>query len=368
MQIPDYSSVCLDLMEPSLKYQPLLSKKALSSLTSGWHLDGDRNLASFLQANHQWSVLTHGLSVANTLELTSSVLRAQHMIGHWIWWAFLRSEVPQHVQHCLQHSTAPISTSPWVSKLVAHIYKCYSLPRGNQPVLVPFADVFPEISTGVLDLKVASLGRLGYIMEEEEEELLIGHTCQIIVQWIGMPCAQQDTNRNLPSYAWDTRGWFIDSILSLKHPGLLLLSEFYKVFNSSRLPTLTYQNADRITQQLQSTFLTNNNNLSSALHLDHIFNTFLPPNSSMIPLSCEPLVAPQPFIPSPAPIATGTNVQLSNMDIPPTIEAAGDAIVQFLLDIQGVNSSSPQAPFMSAITEDAWVSHTVSKIEHVIYN
>ncbi len=188
IQIPNYSTVHLDFSTSDMEDQWQLSSNALSSLVSGWALQGNHDMSSFLQANQDWSTLMDGLSLSQTMELRSSILHAQHMMGHWIWWSFLRQEVPKHVQAYLTPSSSTSLSSPWVSDLVVYIHKLYSLPKTQLSHLVPFINVFPGTSTDRRLFRDASLGQLGYVLDEEMEGTLIAHVCQVIVQWLGMPC------------------------------------------------------------------------------------------------------------------------------------------------------------------------------------
>ncbi len=275
IQIPNYSTVHLDFSMSVMEDQWQLSSNALSSLVSEWALQGTHDMTSFLQANQDWSTLMNGLSLAQNMELCSSILHAQHMMGHWIWWTFLRQEVPKHVQAYLTPSSSPLLSSLWVKDLVVYIRKLYDLPKTQLSHLVTFSNVFPGTSTDRRLFGDASLVQLGYVLEEEMAGALIAHVCQVIVQWLGMPCVQQDSYRNMHSYSWDTQGWLVDSVLSLGHPGLLLLQEIYKVFNLHRLPVLSQPDANRIIKILETTFVVNEDHASEVVHLDEVFAKFL---------------------------------------------------------------------------------------------
>lgn len=318
-------------------------------------LEDDHDMSSFVEANKDWSVLVHGYRVARVMELSSAILRAQHMIGHWIWWTFLKDEVPQHVKARLQPSIAPISKSSWVSQLVRYIHKSYSLPRSKEVMVVEFGDVFPNSASDSQLFKPAKLGRMGIVLEEEKEDTLIAHTCQVIVQWLDMPCAHSDSGRNLPSNAWDTQGWFVDSILSLQHPGLLLLKDLYKVFSYRRLPSLTQPEALRIQRSLVNTFVTDVDNGEQTVQLDKILASFLPSVSFSTPgHEWNPSIVFPSELEGSAPSASGSEPGVDKG--PGDIQDAGNAIVQFLLDIEPIYASSPSHPFQSLVSDVEWVS------------
>ncbi len=374
IQIPNYSTVHLDFSTSDMEDQWQLSSNALSSLVSGWALQGNHDMSSFLQANQDWSTLMDGLSLSQTMELRSSILHAQHMMGHWIWWSFLRQEVPKHVQAYLTPSSSTSLSSPWVSGLVVYIHKLYSLPKTQLSHLVPFINVFPGTSTDRRLFRDASLGQLGYVLDEEMEGTLIAHVCQVIVQWLGMPCFQQDSGQNMHSYSWDTQGWIVDSVLSLGHPGLLLLQEIYKVFNLHRLPVLSQPDANRIIKILETTFVVNEDHASEVVHLDEVFAKFLvlPPNTSASPRSASmPSIIPALIAPptsshqAASALSSGSNVIVTDVHATASSQFAGDAIFQFLLDIAPVHLASAGKPYKSVIPEDSWVSLVVV---HPSYN
>lgn len=79
-----------------------------------------------------------------------------------------------------------VTSSMWLQKLVAHIRSLYYQERTQQAVLVSFGDVFPKSPTGSHTFNVASLGQVSLILDEELYDTLYAHTCQVIVQWLGM--------------------------------------------------------------------------------------------------------------------------------------------------------------------------------------
>lgn len=157
------------------------------------------------------------------------------------------------------------------------------------------------------------------------------------------------------STVWDVRGCFVDAILELDHPGLLLLQDLYKVFSHGRLPLLCEEDYLRVQQLLKRTFAANNDVAHQLQHLDDVFHVFLPTNVS---LASRGVLFLAPSVPA----GDDTNSGMEQMDVdsgledfPSNIQTAGNAIVQYLLHIQHLHISS-RTPFKSPIPSEKWVS------------
>lgn len=237
LRFPDFSSITVDFANPALRNQPQLSHTALSSLFGRWLTHPTHDMPSFVEATGQWSILEKGLSVAESMQFVASLLRAQHMMGHWIWWVYLRQEIPLRVAACIADRP---DTGIWVDHIIAYINKCYLKENNQQAWMVAFTDVFtaPRFQSVSQTFFQANLGQLGFVLDDEREYNLVSHTSQVIAQWVGLS-RQRDASRNVSTNAWDTKGWIINAVLSLGHPGVLLLPQIYDVYQMWRHPVLT---------------------------------------------------------------------------------------------------------------------------------
>lgn len=301
IEIPDYSTIQHDLYNPQFQDQSTHGNKALFSFVQGWMVETTHDLNSFIGATTQWSVLTEGLKVADAMQLSASLLRAQHMIGYWIWWSYLRQSVPLHVKAYLERSSMSTSTSTptltWIDRLIAYIDKCYSQDNAGLVRLVTFLDVFPQMQNDADNFQQASLGQIRMVLDNEKEAALILHTCQVVVQWLGMSGAQQDRHRNISTTAWDTKGWFVNAILHLGHPGILLLSAIDDAYRSWRLSSLSDNDANRIIRVLNATFLDNVDNVHQIELLDDVFVKYISHFPSITALETSHSIVPPPLSP-----------------------------------------------------------------------
>ncbi len=146
------------------------------------------------------------------------------------------------------------------------------------------------------------------------------------------------------------------------------------MFNLHRLPVLSQPDANRIIKILETTFVVNEDHASEVGHLDEVFAKFLvlPPNTSASPRSASmPSIIPALIAPptsshqAASALPSGSNVIGTDVHATASIQFAGDAIFQFLLDFAPVHLASAGKPYKSVIPEDSWVSLVVV---HPSYN
>ncbi|KLO03850.1 hypothetical protein SCHPADRAFT_897499, partial [Schizopora paradoxa] len=340
----------------------LVSKNALSNLRSGWTMLGNhdnRTLQHFLSAKQHWIVLMHGAKFADAMTLHACILRAQHMLGQWLWWASIREEVPIQVDSVLQGDVS----DHWIHILISFIHKQFqNAPGSREQFIVSFADVFPSSDSGLhTSFFEASLGQTSFVMEAHLRSSLVLHTSEVIAQWIGLTGTERYENRNSPIGSWDSRGWFIDAVLRLGHPGLLLLPEIHSVFNWWRIPGLSHEDASRVTDILQRVFGSDKNQdmVSLRCHLDDVLSQFMPDMQHMftvqqclLPLSITfdsdtPSTSPTPNPLTDSLAEDADSVAIDDEEYPANIVAAGEALINYLQDIEPLYGLTPPQYFKS---------------------
>ncbi|KLO05202.1 hypothetical protein SCHPADRAFT_1003018 [Schizopora paradoxa] len=337
------------------------SKLALITMLSEWTNREVRDIKRFVGATKEWRAVQKGSHLAESLDLCACILRAQTMFGHWIWWSYLREEVPSHVKRYLEGE----GSDHWVTQVVAYIHKQYDLNLASS-VLVSFPSVFPQLSSdfqGVFE--DADIGRTGIVLEDQTTDRLIIHTCEVISQWVNLPHSQRDGNRNTNFGDWDTRGFFVDAIMQLNHPGLLLLPDLYKVYNIARLPSLTDQDAHWIDKLLAQAFLSEDEEIISRVEgLDAIASSFLPKEqdgwtlSDTLPSATIIRSCPPSRVPPAISTALLSEEELRALaDVPDAIKVAGDAIIAFLCDIERLHG--PDGASYVSRFPDEWDRNSV---------
>lgn len=359
-EIPDFSSLSNENVE---QIHPSTTASSLSDLLHFTSTDSSNNIHFLMKAQGQWKLLSNALLTALSCQRDATLLRAHHTMGHWAWWSYLAIVVPSAVKECLSgHSTSIDITTPWLTKLISHIHKLIGRIQQSSMFVVRFTDVFPEFSNQVAIFEDATHNHLRfYGLDNNLLEDLTLHTRRVLAQWIGLQNFGPVPSRRRHD-DWDIRGRFIDMIMDLEQPGILLLPVTYAIFLN---PAIAFPQANidigLIRQCFIKSFLEASSRLPLIESLSKLLISSVPDEVSFSsfnmwhsPLALQPLENP-PDVIIPQQSSNELTETPMDVDVLPHIQMAGNAILKLLFDIRGLNTSHTGEVFISAIPVDLWV-------------
>ncbi len=319
------------------------------------------NLHTLVKARHGWDLLSNAAPSALSLERDTVLLRAHLMLGHWAWWCFLAEFLGPTVDDYL---AAGSTTASWLFRIVAHVHRRLGqfTHAQNPSCTITFADVFPLCRDASL-FKVAELHKIRvYSVDDELREDLIRYTGRVITQWLGLQAAGDKSSRNDD---WDLRGRLVDMIIDLNQPGILLIPEVYQTFLSPSVafPSLD-TNGQLVFQCLKSAFVHDSQRQLLIQPLTHLLKSSVPSEFALLSSQAweMPLHYPSAIDGSLQeneadivdPDSNMDNSQPTPMDIDwsPEIVSAGNAVCQYLLDIQELCYTRSRKKFSSIISAE----------------
>lgn len=338
-EIPDFTSIADGNIDVIHYSTTALSLSGLRALTSA---ESSGSIQTLLSAHRHWNLLSEGVLYALASERNALLLRAHHMLGHWAWWTFIILTVPRSVTYYLEHGFSSAEANhelAWLLNIISHIH--HSVLAGSTQVQqhsICFSDVFPnDASTSVFHDASVRPQRV-YSSEDNVYDDLVCLTRQTLAQWLGLQQIGPDASRRRLE-DWDIRGRFIDAILHLRQPGILVLPVAYSIFLS---PSIAFPRLDTDAQAvymaLESKFVRDEENLPRIRTLSTLVvescpdMTFESINRWHHSIEATLLQAPD--------LVDSFPTSEMDVDIDPDIQVAGDAIVQFLLDIKDLGTAA----------------------------
>lgn len=255
------------------------NNSALVFLTSDLPLSEHMDFSDFLCARSHWLSLEKTKDITDELELQLSLLRAQFLVGHWALWDVVSQQVRDVAQ-------AVVSGNPqlsphadhWLFILVKHLHhKLYFSSGTHQAVQVAFHDLFPNGLGDTSGLAVVPLGySRPFLSANNSARLwhLIVAARDVVAHWVGLRHVGSKRSRE----RWDVQGVFLDLILDIKHPGLLLLPETYQVFRFCQAYSISQSEAKSVHALFSHLCSTHPNEVNL---LDDIFLGNFPPLLSL---------------------------------------------------------------------------------------
>jgi len=271
-----------------------------------------------------WLPLQESYQAAGQLDLVANSLRACWMMGHWTWWKYLRTHVPEAVHAYMNSDGSKHPLGSCLTTLAQYIDKNIMKYGGGYVV---FSAVFPQEPNAICPAAFLphqnSAGADRY-------NLLVHNVCRTLSQWLALPLYSRDR-----VFDWDTRGIFLEIILS-RFPALLLHPAVYRAFcnpTNTGLPASINSLIPQLSHFCSSPVL-----IYDMCYFTSTFQKLFPhfkpfPNkdhftliSNKYPISVDDAALPLPY-------------EMST-PLPPVAVEAGQGILQFLLDIQALHGVS----------------------------
>lgn len=166
-----------------------------------------KDATSMIFAYNSWLQLEGTRRSIKAYQGFIAVLETRALLGYWSWWHYLMKDLSSILQAHLDGGQG----LPWLNMLLRAIDR-----KTAQNFTMKYADVYKISVPAIHDAKFTNIAC--YETGDERKQLLLRLTLDTLAQWIGLS-GSTVRERKL----WRIKGEIIDSILSIRQPGIFLL-------------------------------------------------------------------------------------------------------------------------------------------------
>ncbi|KLO05480.1 hypothetical protein SCHPADRAFT_946875 [Schizopora paradoxa] len=230
-------SITIPTIPPNLDMQPSVahivrgSRQSLLSLSRVVTSEGSLDLLLDLRTSFQ--ALETACTASENTRAVLSLCQSSIMLGHWQMWRHLQFVVAQEVSECFRHQDNQLACNCWVKSLVTFVWGLVVGPKRKADV--SFGDVFPR-STRRSRQDGPSFYSAIVSMKSTRDAgdtrgRVLDLSLTILAKWLGLQPPDVGKNAHLVNL-WDIRGGLVQVLVSMRRPGLFLLDEVFKLFDS----------------------------------------------------------------------------------------------------------------------------------------